>query len=102
MARIASRRKGAAGVKVFVERYRLLQESSSVVSAEQWKADIMTPVAGRPSRRLRGRDEMVLVDVTCVCATRYDVPLEFIDVAICPSCGVSTLTVPPADDDDRE
>jgi hypothetical protein len=54
----------------------------------------MTPVGGRPSRRLRGRDAPGLLDVTCFCGLVYEVPVQLVKKASCPHCRRPTRDIP--------
>lgn len=54
----------------------------------------MTPVGGRPSRRLRGRDPLGLVAVTCLCGAAYEVPTQLQKQTACPKCKRPTRDVP--------
>lgn len=54
----------------------------------------MTPVGGRPSRRLRGRDAPELLDVKCFCGVEYEVPVQFLKRASCPKCHLATRDIP--------
>lgn len=54
----------------------------------------MTPVGGRPSRRLRGKDASKILDVQCFCGITYEVPTQLLRTAGCPECHVATRDVP--------
>lgn len=56
----------------------------------------MSPVGGRPSRRLRGKDAARFLDVECFCGATYEVPEQLLQRATCPrpGCHIATRDVP--------